>query len=309
MSDDPTPSASTDIPPEGEPPHGRPYEARREARHLLRTVRSGALATLTPEGHPYASLVTVATLPDGSPVLPLSTLAVHTQHLMADPRCSLLLDSAGKGDPLAHPRLTVTARAVKCSDEERADWRARFLRRHPRAEIYVDFGDFSFWRLDLAGARVIGGFGRIDMLTGADLATDVTGAEALLESETRSTDHMNADHGDALRLYATALCGEPDGAWRIVGLDPDGIDMGLRDRTVRLDFPERIIDPASLRRQLVCWVAEAETSQAKISQDRSSKARTSEIEGSEVEGSEPETPEADTAEAASSAADGDTPAA
>lgn len=289
MSDDPTPSAGTDIPPEIEPPHGRPYEARREARHLLRTVRSGALATLTPEGDPYASLVTVATLPDGSPVLPLSTLAVHTQHLMVDPRCSLLLDSAGKGDPLAHPRLTVTARAVEASDEERAAWRARFLRRHPKAEIYVDFGDFSFWRLDLAGARVIGGFGRIDMLTGADLATDVTGAEALLESETRSTDHMNADHGDALRLYATALCGEPDGAWRIVGLDPDGIDMGLRNRTVRLDFPERITDPATLRRQLVRWVAEAKAS--------------------EVDTTGPETPETGTAEAASRAADGDTPAA
>ena len=140
------------------------YDPGREARHLLRTVRSGALATLTPDGDPYASLVTVATLPDGSPVLPLSTLAVHTQHLLADPRCSLLLDRAGKGDPLTHPRLTVTARAMRATDEERTAWRTRFLRRHPKAEIYVDFGDFSFWRLDLTGARIIGGFGRIHML-------------------------------------------------------------------------------------------------------------------------------------------------
>ncbi len=239
------------------PPAGRPYDARAAARHLLRTVRSGALATLTPEGDPYASLVTVATLPDGSPVLPLSTLAVHTRHLMADPRCSLLLDSAGKGDPLTHPRLTVAARAVVATTEERAAWRSRFLRRHPKAEIYVDFGDFSFWRLDLRGARIIGGFGRIEMLDAPDLATDTAGAEALLGAEDRSVDHMNADHRDALKLYATALCGAPDGDWRIVGLDPEGIDMGWRDTTLRLDFPERITEPTALRRQLVRWVEDA----------------------------------------------------
>ena len=234
------------------------YDARAEARRLLRTVRSGALATLTPEGDPYASLVTVATLPDGSPVLPLSTLAVHTQHLMADPRCSLLLDSAGMGDPLTHPRLTVAARAVKAAPEERSAWRSRFLRRHPEAELYVDFGDFSFWRLDMRGARIIGGFGRIRMLAAADLATDTAGAEALLDAADRSLDHMNADHRDALKLYATALCGAPDGDWRLVGLDPDGIDVGWRDSTLRLDFPERVTEPGALRRQLVAWVDEAQ---------------------------------------------------
>ncbi len=236
------------------------YDPRREARHLLRTVRSGALATLTPDGDPYASLVTVATLPDGSPVLPLSTLAVHTQHLLADPRCSLLLDRAGKGDPLTHPRLTVTARAVRATDEERMAWRTRFLRRHPKAEIYVDFGDFSFWRLNVTGARIIGGFGRIHMLPAADLLTDLVGAEALLAAETRSVDHMNADHRDALRLYADRFCKAPDRDWRIVGLDPDGIDLGGGDETLRLDFPERIVDPAALRRQLVRWVDEAKSS-------------------------------------------------
>ena len=250
MSDDATPAPTE---PRSEPR----YDARAEARHLLRTVRSGALATLTPEGDPYASLVTVATLPDGSPVLPLSTLAVHTQHLMADPRCSLLLDSAGKGDPLTHPRLTVSARAVKARPEERAAWRSRFLRRHPKAELYVDFGDFSFWRLDMRGARIIGGFGRINMLGRDDLVTDTAGAEALLDAADRSLDHMNADHADALKLYATALCGAPDGAWRMVGLDPEGIDMGWRDSTLRLPFPDRITDPAALRRQLVAWVDEA----------------------------------------------------
>ena len=254
MSEHASPPADEAVP---VPPVGRPYDARSEARLLLRTVRSGALATLTPEGDPYASLVTLATLPDGSPVLPLSTLAVHTQHLMADPRCSLLLDRAGEGDPLTHPRLTVTARAVKATAGERAAWRSRFLRRHPKAEIYVDFGDFSFWRLDLRGARIIGGFGRIAMLDALDLVTDTAGAEALLDAEDRSLDHMNTHHRDAARIYATALCCAPDGDWRIVGLDPEGIDLGWRDATLRLDFPERIADPTGLRRQLARWAEDA----------------------------------------------------
>ena len=248
---------SEDAPRPAPPRPERAYDAPGVARGLLRTVRSGALATLTPEGAPYASLVTVASLPDGSPVLPLSTLAVHTQHLLADPRCSLLLDSAGRGDPLTHPRLTLTGRAVRATPAERDAWRARFLRRHPRAEIYVDFGDFAFWRLDMAGARLIGGFGRIDMLAAGDLLTDLSGAEALLAAETRAVDHMNADHRDALRRYATALGDAPDGDWRVVSLDPDGLDLGCGDTTLRLPFPDRVLDPGALRRQLVTWAGGA----------------------------------------------------
>lgn len=251
MSDTPSP----DLTP---PARQAGYDAGTAARRLLRTVRSGALATLAPDGGPFASLVTVASLPDGSSVLPLSTLAMHTQHLIADPRCSLLLEGGGKGDPLVHPRLTVTARARRAEAGERAAWRTRFLRRHPKAELYVDFGDFSFWRIEPIAARMIGGFGRIDALAAADLATDTAGADALLEGETRSLDHMNADHRDALRTYATALCGAPDGDWSLVGIDPGGIDMGCRDETLRLDFPERVTDPAALRRQLVAWMKEAE---------------------------------------------------
>ena len=260
MSDDAILPAAEAGPADLDPPPGLPdegYDARREARHLLRRVRSGALATLASDGSPYASLVTVATLPDGSPVMPLSTLAVHTRHLMADPRCSLLLERPGTGDPLTHPRLTVTARAVKAAEEERDAWRSRFLRRNPEAELYVDFGDFSFWRLDLGTARIIGGFGRINMLKPADLLTDTAGAEALLAAEARSVDHMNADHRDASRLYATALCGAPDGDWRLTGVDPGGIDLGWEEATLRLDFPDRIADPVALRRQLVRWMEDA----------------------------------------------------
>lgn len=242
--------SEVEAPAEESPP--APFDARADARRLLRTARSGALATLTRDGAPYASLAAVATLPDGSLLVPLSTLAVHTRHVADDPRCSLLLGMPGGGDPMAHPRLTLACRAEKVGEAERDRCRTRFLRRHPDA-FYVDFGDFSFWRLAVTGGRMIGGFGRIAMLGAADLATDLAGADALVTAEARAVDHMNADHLDATRLYATRLAGAPDGDWRVTGLDPDGIDLGCGDTAVRLDFPERVASPAALRAQLVQW--------------------------------------------------------
>src|SRR5215471_6723331 len=78
------------------------------AKTLLRTIRAGTLATLDRNtGHPFASLVNVATDSDGSPLILVSRLSTHTANLEADGRASILLAETSKGDPLAHPRLTV----------------------------------------------------------------------------------------------------------------------------------------------------------------------------------------------------------
>ena len=124
------------------------YDALAEAKRLLRQIRSGALATLAQgSGYPFATLVSIATDFDGSPILLTSQLSAHTRNLAADPRASVLLAEGGRGDPLAHPRLTVVGRAIRATEPaERARLRARFLGRHPKSALYADFGDFSFWR-------------------------------------------------------------------------------------------------------------------------------------------------------------------
>ena len=160
---------------------------------------------------------------------------------------------------MTHPRVTLLGRAVP-GDVRRAHRLAHPLPAPaPKAALYVDFGDFSFWRVELRAARVIGGFGRIHGLEAADLLTSTAGAAALVEGETRSLEHMNDDHADAIRLYATVLAGGPEGAWRISGIDPDGLDLTLADDTRRLRFPERVTDPAALRRQLVVWADAAKS--------------------------------------------------
>jgi putative heme iron utilization protein len=244
-----------------ERPMGLPpgYDGLGEAKRLLRAIRIGALATLDrTTGHPFASLVTVATDFDGSPLLLMSQLSAHTRNLDADPRASILLSQGGKGDPLAHPRLTVVGRAVKQTDDlSRARVRGRFLARHPKAALYADFGDFGFWRLDLEAGHLNGGFAKAADYQGQELLTDLAGAESLVAAEESAVTHMNEDHKEALALYATKLAGEPEGRWRATGLDPEGMDLGAGDLTARLTFPQRITSPGDLRNVLVELAARA----------------------------------------------------
>jgi putative heme iron utilization protein len=224
------------------------------AKTLLRSVRAGTLGTLDRNtGHPFASLVNVATDVDGSPVILTSRLSTHTANLEADGRASVLLAETGKGDPLAHPRLTVlgTFARVERENPDEARVRRRFLARHPKSELYAGFGDFSFWRMHVASAHLNGGFARAADLKAADLLTDVTGADELIAAEDGAAAHMNADHAEATRLYATRLLGQEDGPWRISGLDPDGADLAAGDRTARLAFPRRVTSAGALRQMLV----------------------------------------------------------
>jgi heme oxygenase (biliverdin-IX-beta and delta-forming) len=226
------------------------------ARHILRTALKGALATLDVEtGHPYASLVLTATEPDGSPILLLSRLARHTRNLDRDPRASLLLDATdGLGDPLAGGRLTLVGEVRPSAS---ASARARFLARHPAAQGYAGFADFAFFELKLTSAHFIGGFGRIVDLPAAEVLLPVDDALPLLEAEADIRAHMNSDHPEALALYATELAGAPPGAWRLAGIDPEGIDLLLGEKAVRIVLPARIRGPAEARAALIGLVQAA----------------------------------------------------
>jgi putative heme iron utilization protein len=233
------------------------FDAVGTAKHLLRTVRAGALATLdAASGFPFASLVTVATDLDGAPLLLMSRLAAHTRNLDADARASILLAQGGKGDPLAHPRLTVIG-CVTRSEEPRV--RARFLARHPKANLYAGFGDFSFWRMDIDGGHLNGGFARASELSADELQTELMGAEPLAAAAEGAVEHMNADHREALALYATRLAGEASGDWRATGVDPEGIDLAAGDRTARVAFGHRVDGPGPLRAVLKALADEART--------------------------------------------------
>jgi heme oxygenase (biliverdin-IX-beta and delta-forming) len=256
----PLPGAMPDRLPESAPVPAPDFDPRSVAKGLLRSTRVGSLATIDRNtGHPFASLVNVATDSDGSPVILISRLSTHTANLEADGRASVLLAATGKGDPLAHPRLTVLGCFLRLArdapDEPRI--RRRFLARHPKSELYAGFADFSLWRLEAVSAHLNGGFARAADLKASDVMADVSGAQDLIEAEAGAVAHMNADHAEAVRLYATKLLGAGDAAWRLTGLDPDGLDLACGDATLRLSFPERVTTAQQLRKVVVDLAAQA----------------------------------------------------
>lgn len=224
------------------------FDARAEARRLMRSARFATLATVDRKtGGPYPSLISAATDIDGTPIVLISRLALHTLNLEASPASGVLFAEVGAGDPLVHPRVSVTALAERTDD---ARVRRRFLSRHPGAAMYADFTDFSFWRLAPQAAHLVAGFGRIVDIAASDLLLDMKGAEGLVDAEEEALDHVNKDHADAVSLYATALLGCPSGDWRMTGIDPEGCDLAAGDIFARLLFPFRVDGPAGLRKAL-----------------------------------------------------------
>ncbi len=219
------------------------------ARRILRTARSGSLATVAVEGGaPFASLVVVACDSDGTPLLLLSGLALHTRNILADPRASLLLCAQDIADPMQDARVSINGTMAACADDR---VRHRFLARHPEAQGYAGFKDFCFYRLEVRDAHLVAGFGRIHTVAASDLLLDLADAEALVASEAGIVAHMNDDHADALALYATHLLGAPEASWRITGCDPEGIDLVSEAGARRLVFDDPATDPHSIRARLV----------------------------------------------------------
>jgi len=234
------------------------FDPGRVAQSLLRRRREGALATLMAgTGDPYCSLVNVASHPDGSPILLISRLAVHTKNILADARVSLMLDERVEGDPLEGSRIMLSGRAEEVASPDLEIVRRRYLNAHPSAEAFVNFTDFSFFLIRLSGTHLVAGFGRIVDLKPERFLTDISDAIALVEAEQGAVEHMNADHREATNLYATRLLGAEPADWRCTGCDPDGIDLQAEAKTLRLDFPERVTGPGELRRMLVKLADEA----------------------------------------------------
>ena len=228
------------------------FDPQKLAKSLLRRRRQGALATLMAgSGEPYCSLVNVASHPDGSPILLISRLALHTRNVLADHRVSLMLDERAAGDPLEGARIMLAGRAEEAGTDELDNLRRRYLNAHPSAEAFANFKDFSFFRIRPSGAHLVAGFGRIVDLRPDQFLTDIADATALLEAEQGAIEHMNADHREAMNLYATRLLAAEGADWCCTGCDPEGIDLQAGDTTLRLDFPQRVTGPTELRKMLV----------------------------------------------------------
>ena len=208
------------------------FDAEDMTRRILRSAVTASLGTLTPDGAPFVTFVTVATDIDGAPLVLLSGLAAHTRHLARDGRASLLMQApAGEGDdPLTGARATINGRFQRIARDEADHARLfkRFLIRHPEAEGYAGFGDFSIHRMSMEAVHLVAGFGRIARLAAADVLVP----QALADSFAAVEAALLSD-----------LAGHRPG---LVAIDPDGVDIA--DGCMkRLSFPRRAGDPAEVK--------------------------------------------------------------
>ncbi|HFB2048829.1 MAG TPA: hypothetical protein TECP_01196 [Hyphomicrobiaceae bacterium MAG_BT-2024] len=210
--------------------------AIRQAQTLIRTSRFSALSYLIPEtGAPMVSQVNVATDINGAPFFLISSLSNHFDALTKDKRCALLFGLPEKGDPAAHPRISVIGSAYKVNnkiDIERL--RRRFLARHPYASLYIDFTDFAFWRVQPTQASLNGGFGKAYKLITANLIlSDTISCQNLEPIENDIIAHINSN---AALLDAINKIKHQTGDWKIISIDCDGFDLMQNEKISRLWF-------------------------------------------------------------------------
>jgi putative heme iron utilization protein len=200
------------------------------ARKVMRATDRAALAT-SQGGWPFASLVLVALDHDASPLLLISDLSEHAKNIKAEPRVSLLFDGTqGLDDPLTGPRVTVLGEAAPVDD---ARLKARFLARHPAAELYAGFTDFHVHRVEIARAHLVAGFGRIHWVEARDLLVTPDGSFAREEPATLAVVNADAKMVSAA-VQSLGLGGE---GWRVTGADPEGLDVRRRGSIARLTLP------------------------------------------------------------------------
>ena len=241
-------------------------QAIRLARTILRTARHGAIAVLEPgTGAPLASRVAVATDHDGAPLILISGLAAHTGGIEADPRCSLLLGEPGKGDAMAHARITIACVAEKIARDDprhaRIEW--RFLSHNPKSKLYAGLGDFAFYRLEPQRASLNGGFGKAFALTRENLLTAGERLDAIATAERGALEHMNDDHADAIANYARHFAkARGDEGWVMTGIDADGFDLAAGDRVLRIFFEAPLADAPDMHKTLVAMAIEARKAMA-----------------------------------------------
>jgi len=226
------------------------------ARTLMQRARAGTLSTLSRRhpGHPFGSLMPYALDESGNPLFLISALAMHTRNLEADPRASLFVaESSAAEDPLAAGRITLLGSAARVPSIDLTDARTAYLARHPNASNWVDFEDFSFWRLQILDVYWVGGFGAMDWLEGRDYG--VARPDPLADAAAGILEHMNRDHPDALATMARVLGGEEAEEAKMVTVDRLGFGLRLRSgarfRTCRIAFPREVASAPVCRQVLI----------------------------------------------------------
>ena len=236
------------------------------ARTLMYLGRIGSLSTLSRKqpGFPFGSVMPYALGPNGRPIFLVSTMAMHTQNLHADPRASLLVTQPdSSGDPLGASRVTVMGNVATIPEPEKAEARSLYLQRYENSKYWVDFEDFSFFRMDVIDVYYVGGFGVMGWVAASDYVE--AQPDPLADAAAGIIEHMNADHGDAMILLARVLRGIDSQEAKMTAVDRLGFHLRLKTtegmKGTRIAFLREVHNPVETRKVLVEMVQHARPSQ------------------------------------------------
>ncbi len=231
-------------------------------RTLLHVARTGSLATMSRKqrGFPYGSVMPYGLDGHGRPVFLISTMAMHTQNLNADPHASLLVTQPDAGsDPLAASRVTLLGNILPVPDPDVADARKLYLERHANSRNWVDFQDFSFYRMDVVDVYYIGGFGVMGWVPAGEYGS--AKPDPLVDAASGIIQHMNADHAVALMQLARKFAGIESDEAVMTSIDRLGFQVRLKTadgtRGARIGFLREVGTPAEARNVLIEMVAQA----------------------------------------------------
>jgi heme iron utilization protein len=250
------PSPASDQPPVPEPTHAE------RARTLMYLGRMGGLSTLSRKqpGFPFGSVMPYGLDDHGRPIFLISTMAMHTQNLQADSRASLLVaQQETDGEPLGASRVTLVGNVLLVSNTDLAEVRKLYLDRHANSKYWVDFEDFSFYRMNVVDLYYVGGFGVMGWVSASDY--DRSQPDPLADSMAGIIQHMNADHKDALVLLAREFARVESQEATMTAVDRLGFHVRLKTqdgmRGARIAFLRDVSNPAETRKVLVEMVQQA----------------------------------------------------
>ena len=226
-----------------------------EARQFLRSTHNGLLSTISTKfaGYPFGSVTPFVLDHDCQPIILISTIAEHTKNIIANPKVSLLVFAVGD-DLQANARLTLIGEAMLI-DKNEANLKARYLRYLPQAAGYFGMHDFNFYRISIAQARYIAGFGKMGWMEGSELNANNTDSPLAMQ-ETDIIEHMNADHVHSMLAYCQHYHSVSAKNAQMLGMDCDGFDVQclLADNTekiLRFNFDAPVYNAQAARIALV----------------------------------------------------------
>jgi putative heme iron utilization protein len=187
-------------------------------------------------------------------------MAMHTQNLQSDPRASLLVTQDDvSGDPLGASRVTLVGNVRTIPKAEVPESRDLYLARYANSKYWVDFEDFSFYRMDVVDVYYVGGFGVMGWVSASDY--DHARPDPLADSMTEIIEHMNADHKDALVLLARRFARIESQEATMTTVDRLGFHVRMKTqegmRGARIAFLREVTNAAETRRVLVEMVQQA----------------------------------------------------